>query len=135
MRNCTCHLAVGAPRRPPTPGRGAPTAPECTGPDTRQLDRGCGRSGVAATAGNYAYFYLYVPAGTTGLTITAAGGTGNADLYYSGSDWATTGSSTARSTGGGNAETLTVSNPHAGYHYVSLYGQQSFGGVSVSTSY
>ncbi|MFK0189610.1 M9 family metallopeptidase [Kitasatospora sp. NPDC090308] len=112
-----------------------PSVPECTGADTRQLDRGCGRSDVAATAGNYAYFYLYVPAGTTSLTITAAGGTGNADLYYSGANWATTGSYTARSTGAGNAETLTVSNPHAGYHYVSLYGQQSFGGVSVSTSY
>ncbi|ROR44902.1 collagenase [Kitasatospora cineracea] len=112
-----------------------PTAPECTGADTRQLDKGCGRSNVAATVGNYAYFYLYVPAGTTSLTITASGGTGNADLYYNGSNWATTGSYTAKSTGSGNAETLTISNPPAGYNYVSLYGQQSFGGASVSTSY
>ncbi|MEU5384688.1 M9 family metallopeptidase [Kitasatospora cineracea] len=112
-----------------------PTVPECTGADTRQLDRGCGRSNVAATVGNYAYFYLYVPAGTTSLTITASGGTGNADLYYNGANWATTGSYTAKSTGSGNAETLTISNPPAGYNYVSLYGQQSFSGASVSTSY
>ncbi|WP_033213129.1 M9 family metallopeptidase [Kitasatospora phosalacinea] len=112
-----------------------PTAPECTGTDTRQLGRGCGRSNVSATAGNYAYFYLYVPAGTTSLTVTAGGGTGDADLYYNGTGWATTGSYTAKSTGSGNAGTLTVSNPPAGYNYVSLYGQQSFGGVSVSTSY
>ncbi|WAL71361.1 M9 family metallopeptidase [Kitasatospora sp. YST-16] len=112
-----------------------PTVPECTGADTRQLDRGCGRSSVAATVGNYAYFYLYVPAGTTSLTITASGGTGNADLYYNGANWATTGSYTAKSTGSGNAETLTISNPPAGYNYVSLYGQQSFSGASVSTSY
>ncbi|RKE18630.1 M9 family metallopeptidase [Streptomyces sp. TLI_171] len=112
-----------------------PTAPECTGADTRQLDRNCRRSGVAATTGNYAYFYLYVPAGTGSLTITATGGTGNADLYYNGGAWATTGSYTARSTTGGNNETLTISNPPAGYNYISLYAQQGFTGAAVTTSY
>ncbi|MGW1084214.1 M9 family metallopeptidase [Kitasatospora sp. NPDC002522] len=116
-------------------GPTVPTAPECTGADTRQLDKNCRRSGVAATTGNYAYFYLYVPAGTTSLTITADGGTGNADLYYNRSAWATTGSYTAKSTTTGNHESLTVANPPAGYNYISLYAQQGFTGASVTTSY
>ncbi|MFG2694563.1 M9 family metallopeptidase [Kitasatospora sp. NPDC048407] len=116
-------------------GPAVPSVPECTGSDTRQLDKNCGRSNVAATVQNYAYFYLWVPAGTTSLTITTSGGTGNADLYYNGSNWATTGSYTAKSTGSGNNETLTITNPPAGYNYISLYGQQAFSGASVSTSY
>nr|WP_244305262.1 M9 family metallopeptidase [Kitasatospora cheerisanensis] len=112
-----------------------PTLPECTGADTRQLGQNCGRSNLAATVQNYQYFYLWVPAGTTSLTITATGGTGNADLYYNGSNWATTGSYNAKSTNSGNSETLTISNPPAGYNYISLYAQQGFDGASVSTSF
>ncbi|MFJ1752593.1 M9 family metallopeptidase [Kitasatospora sp. NPDC088134] len=112
-----------------------PSAPECTGADTRQLDKNCRRSNVAATTGNYAYFYLYVPAGTPVLTITTAGGTGNADLYYSAGNWATTGSYTAKSATAGNTETITVTNPPAGWNYLSLYAQQGFAGTSVTTSY
>ncbi|MFJ5231690.1 M9 family metallopeptidase [Kitasatospora sp. NPDC088391] len=117
---------------------GAPTtpgAPECTGADTRQLDQNCRRSNAAATTGNYAYFYLYVPAGTAKLTIATAGGTGNADLYYKSGGWATTGSYTAKSATAGNTETITVNNPPAGWNYISLYAQQGFAGTSVTTSY
>ncbi|OKJ08388.1 hypothetical protein AMK19_20220 [Kitasatospora sp. CB01950] len=116
-------------------GPTVPSTPECSGSDTRQLDRDCRRSNVAATVQNYAYFYLYVPAGTPSLTVTVSGGTGNADLYYNGSNWATTGSYTAKSTGSGNTETLTITNPPAGYNYISLYAQQGFSGAAVSTTY
>ncbi|MFD7641298.1 M9 family metallopeptidase [Kitasatospora sp. NPDC059795] len=116
-------------------GPTVPSTPECSGSDTRQLDRDCRRSNVAATVQNYAYFYLYVPAGTPSLTVTVSGGTGNADLYYNGSNWATTGSYTAKSIGGDNTETLTITNPPAGYNYISLYAQQGFSGAAVSTTY
>ncbi|MFI6326456.1 collagenase [Nonomuraea sp. NPDC050556] len=111
------------------------STPECTGADTRQLGKNCKRSGVSSSAGNYAYFYLYLPAGTTKLTITSAGGTGDADLYYNASSWATTGSYTQRATGAGNAHTLTITNPPSGYTYISLYGTAAFSGVTVTTSY
>ncbi|RKT18728.1 microbial collagenase [Streptomyces sp. 1114.5] len=110
-----------------------PTAPECTAADTRQLGAGCARSNVAATTGNYAHFYLLVPAGTKQVKITTGGGTGNGDLYYNASNWAYTGAYTARSTGPDNSETLTVTNPPAGYVYFSLYAQQGFSGVTVTS--
>ncbi|GHE27093.1 protease [Kitasatospora indigofera] len=109
--------------------------PECTAADTRQLGQNCRRSNLSATTGNYSYLYLYVPAGTQQLTITAAGGTGNADLYYNANGWATTGSWTAKSTSTGNTESLTISNPPAGPVYISLYAQQGFTGATVKTLY
>jgi microbial collagenase len=110
-------------------------APLCTAADTRQFDKDCRRDGVAAGTGNYSYSFLYLPAGVQRLTITTSGGTGNADLYYNGGSWATTGSYQAKSTDGGNGETLTIANPPSGWVYFSLYGQQGFGGVTVTTTY
>ncbi|MFD7728981.1 M9 family metallopeptidase [Kitasatospora phosalacinea] len=111
------------------------TGGECTAADTRQLDKGCVRSNVSATAGNYAYFYVYVPAGTASLKVNASGGTGNADLYYNGSTWATTGANTAKSTNSGNTETLTVTNPAEGWNFISLHAAQDFAGATVSASF
>ncbi|MEU6999873.1 collagenase [Nonomuraea sp. NPDC046570] len=127
--------ATGTTTRQITVSPGGSSTPECTGADTRQLDRNCQRSNLSATQGNYAYLYLYLPAGTGRLTLTASGGTGNADLYYSAGSWATTSSYTQRSTGQGNAETLVVDNPPAGYVYVSLHAAAAFDGASVKAEY
>ncbi|KJS52745.1 hypothetical protein VM98_29475, partial [Streptomyces rubellomurinus subsp. indigoferus] len=110
-------------------------APLCTAADVRQFDKNCRRDGLAATTGNYRYNFVLLPAGVKQLTITSSGGTGNADLYYNGGSWATTGSYQAKSTNGGNGETLTIANPPAGYVYFSLFAQQGFDGASVTVSY
>ncbi len=109
--------------------------PACADPDVRRLDRNCVRDGVAATTGNYAYHYLWVPAGTPRLTITTTGANGDADLYYNASSWATTSAWTARSVRTGSAETLTVDNPPAGWVYVSLHAKEGFTGATVSVRY
>ncbi|MEU2656901.1 M9 family metallopeptidase [Streptomyces sp. NPDC007325] len=126
--------AAGACATVPDPGPG-PSLPECTGADTRRLDRDCARSNVSATTGNYAYHYLYVPAGTPRLTVTTTGANGEADLYYNASAWATTSAWTSRSVRSGSAETLTVENPPAGYVYISLHAREGFTGASVSVRY
>ncbi|MGC4791719.1 collagenase [Micromonospora sp. DT178] len=115
---------------------GDPAAlPECTGGDVRTLGRNCQRGNLQATAGNLYYLYLQVPAGTASLTITSSGGTGDADLYYSRSGWATTSTYTQRSVTSGNGETITIDNPAPGYHYVSLHAKQAFSGVTVRSQY
>ncbi|MEU1792091.1 M9 family metallopeptidase [Streptomyces sparsogenes] len=114
---------------------GGAAVDECTGGDTRELGRNCRRSDQSATTGNHAYLYLYVPAGTTRLRISTSGGTGDADLYYSDQGWPSTTSYTRRATGAGNSHTLTISNPPAGAHYISLYAVSGFSGATVSTSY
>ncbi|MEV7777589.1 M9 family metallopeptidase [Kitasatospora sp. NPDC088351] len=110
-------------------------APLCTIADPRQFDQNCRRDGVAATTGNYSYMFLNLPAGVKELTITSSGGTGNADLYYNGGSWATTGSYLKKSANPGNGESLTIANPPSGWVYFSLYAQQGFSGATVTTQY
>ncbi|MFF7441773.1 collagenase [Streptomyces sp. NPDC008122] len=117
----------------PLPDAAAPSVPLCTLGDPRQFDQNCRRDDLAASTGNYSYHFVYLPAGVKQLTITSSGGTGNADLYYGGSSWATTGSYQAKSTNAGNGETLTIDNPPSGWVYFSLAATQSFSGVSLST--
>ncbi|MFJ5232189.1 M9 family metallopeptidase [Kitasatospora sp. NPDC088391] len=113
----------------------APAVPLCANQDARWYDRDCRRDNVAATTGNYSYGFLNLPAGVKQLTITTSGGTGNADLYWNPANWATTGSYAAKSVNNGNGETLTITDPPAGWVYFSLYAQQGFSGVTVTTQY
>ncbi|WP_328307802.1 collagenase [Streptomyces sp. NBC_00442] len=112
---------------------GAP--PTCTDPDARVMGQNCSRAGRTAKQGDLDYLYLYLPAGKVTLKVTTAGGTGNADLYYNTSTWATNSAYTARSTKSGNTESITVTNTTAGYRYISLYGKTAFSGVTVTTAY
>lgn len=117
-----------------TSGGGTPL-PECTASDVRVLGKNCQRSNRGATTGNYDYFYVYLPAGTAQLQLTTSGGTGNCNLYYNKNTWATTTAFTQRSTATGNTESITVTNPPTGYHYVSLHGATACNGVTLSTRY
>ncbi|MFF4096987.1 M9 family metallopeptidase [Streptomyces sp. NPDC001834] len=108
---------------------------ECTATDTRLLGRNCMRSGLKAVKGDYAYLAVIIPAGIKQLKITASGGTGDADLYYSSEEWATTQVNTDKSVGAGNEHTLTVNDPAPGYHFISLYGNEKFDGAKVTTEF
>jgi microbial collagenase len=108
---------------------------ECDGSDARALDRNCTRSNLSAATGHTVYLYIYLPAGVSTLRISCSGGSGDADLYYNPDGWATPSSYTARSTNAGNTESITVSNPAAGYRYLSLYATSAFSGVAVTTTY
>jgi microbial collagenase len=113
-----------------------PALPECTGSDVRALGKNCQRSNRSATNSWYDSMYLWVPQGTTQLTISSAGGSGNCDLYYSPSTWATTSSATQRSTTSGNAESFVVTSPPGNtYVYISLKGVTDCAGVAVATRY
>ncbi|MFB6893109.1 collagenase [Kitasatospora sp. NPDC056327] len=125
-----CGPLPEAPTGPVTP-----TTPVCTIADTRQFDNNCRRDNLTATAGNYSYHFINLPAGVRTLTITSSGGTGNADLYYGGANWATTGSFLAKSANAGNTETLTITNPPAGWAFFSLAAQQDFAGVTLTAQY
>ncbi|WP_218126058.1 M9 family metallopeptidase [Sinosporangium album] len=109
--------------------------PECTGSDVRALDRDCRRSNLSAPAKQYVNLYIKVPVGTTQLKVSASGGSGDADLYINTGTWAKENAYTAKSSTPGNNETLTVNNPKAGYHYISLYARSAFSGVGVTTEY
>ncbi len=116
-------------------GGGGGSLPACTATDTRAMGQNCSRANQSATAGNSDYLFVYLPAGTSTLTVSTSGGTGNADLYYNADTWAGPTAYTAKSTNSGNTESLTVTNSTAGYRYISLYAVTDFSGVTVSTQY
>ncbi|MFG2910406.1 collagenase [Kitasatospora sp. NPDC048286] len=114
----------------------APAAPAaCAGSDARKMDYNCFRTDRAAAAGSLDQMYIYMPAGTTTLTVSTAGGTGTAYLYYNADSWASNTSYTASSTNSGTTQTITVTNTTGGYRYLSLYGKTAFSGVTVTTRY
>jgi microbial collagenase len=114
---------------------GTNTLPECTDTNLLALGKNCSRSNRSVTLGNYDYMYILIPAGTAQLKITTSGGSGNADLYFNPSTWATTTAFTQSSKSAGNSELIIVTNPPAGYLYISLHGVSAASGVKVSTQY
>ncbi|GAA1937389.1 collagenase [Kitasatospora viridis] len=117
-----------------TTGAGT-TLPTCTDPRTDALGQNCARPNQSATAGNIDYLYVYLPAGTSTLKVSTSGGTGSAFLYYDDKTWASPKTFTASSTSPGTSQSITVTNPTAGYRYISLYAATDFTGVTVSTQF
>ncbi|OED40473.1 hypothetical protein ACH42_16420 [Endozoicomonas sp. (ex Bugula neritina AB1)] len=72
------------------------------------------------------YYWIYVPADTTKLTVTTGHGSGNGDIYYNASDWATTGAYDQRSINNDNVESLVIDNPPTnGYRFISVVGERA----------
>lgn len=124
--------ACGGSTQPPP--NNPPSGGECTNPDQRVLGDGCRRSGLSVSrSGDTNWFYIYVPAGTTHLHIETGGGTGNADLYVSGSGWPTPSNYDSKSTHAGNAESVDIPQPRTGtYYYISVRAAAPYSGVYVS---
>ncbi|MER8105180.1 collagenase [Kitasatospora sp. NPDC094016] len=112
-----------------------PVPAPCTGSSRQEMGRNCFRTDRSAPAGQLDYLYVYLPAGTTTLTVGTTGGTGTAYLYYNPATWATNTAYTAASTVDGSTQSLTVTNTTAGYRFISLYGATAFSGVTVTTRY
>ncbi|MFI7638424.1 M9 family metallopeptidase [Nonomuraea sp. NPDC049400] len=116
-------------------GEQDPSTP-CAAQDTRAMGRDCTRSDIAGTKDGYAYFYIRIPEGVKQLKITSTGGTGDADLYFNKSGWATTQAHQSRSTNPGNNETLTVTDLAPGTdNFISLHGVSDFSGIRLTTEY
>jgi serine protease len=80
-------------------------------------------------------YTLDVPSGTTKLTVTISGGTGDADLYVRLGTAPTTTTYQCRPYLNGNAETCTINNPSAGTWHFGLYGFAAFSGVNLKAIY
>ncbi|MFD0344948.1 PPC domain-containing protein [Kitasatospora aburaviensis] len=114
---------------------GLVTLPACTQTRLDELGRNCSRADRTRTKGNLDYLYVYLPAGTSTLKVDTSGGTGTAHLYYNADTWASPSAFTASSTQSGTTQSITVTNPTAGYRYISLYAVTDFSGVTVSTRF
>ncbi|MBU2972321.1 collagenase [Pseudoalteromonas sp. C2R02] len=78
-----------------------------------------------------AYYGINVPSGTNSIVIKTEHGSGNGNLYYSSSNWATQSSYHQKSDTVGNTESITINNPGSGNRYFSIVGQQSGMAVTI----
>jgi vibriolysin len=104
-------------------------------PTTTVLTKGVPVTGLAATTGNSLNYTMVVPAGSTNLTFTMSGGTGDADMYVKFGAAPTDTVYDCRPYLGGNAETCTFAAPSAGTYYVRLKAYSTFSGVSLVGNY
>ena len=118
---------------------GAPPVelPECAQAADGRLDNGCRISGLAAPREvDRVWLTILVPAGVGSLTFTTSGGSGDADLYHKAGGWPDTGDYDHASTLPGNDETITVTNPTPGWHYLMLKPKSAaFADVTISATW
>jgi serine protease len=113
----------GTPPPPPPPPPGG------------TLTKGVAVTGLAATTGNSLNYTMAVPAGSTNLTFTMSGGTGDADMYVKFGSAPTTTSYDCRPYRSGNAESCSFAAPQTGTYHVMLRAYSSFSGVSLVGDY
>jgi vibriolysin len=102
------------------------------GPTT--LDNGIQVGGLGGATGSTQIFLIATPAGST-LTVTASGGTGDADMYLQYGVAPTLTSYLCRPFVNGNQETCTVTSTEEGVYYVMLNGYTDYSGVSLLASW
>ncbi len=99
------------------------------------LTKGVPVTGLSAALGASLNYTMVVPAGSTNLTFTISGGTGDADMYVKFGSAPTDTVYDCRPFLGGNAETCTFAAPSAGTYHVRLKAYAAFSGVSLVGNY
>jgi hypothetical protein len=106
-----------------------------TGPTITVLPTGVPISGIAGARSSQQLFQIDVPPGQDVLTVSIAGGTGDADLYVRRGSQPTTTAYDCRPFTGGNNETCTFNAPGAGTWFVMVRGFSAFSGVTLTATY
>ncbi|QTH70308.1 PPC domain-containing protein [Pseudoalteromonas xiamenensis] len=72
------------------------------------------------------YLSIWVPTGKSTLTLIGGHGTGDMTLYYKAGAWPSASSYDNLSTASGsNNDSITITNPSSGWHYLMVTGQHS----------
>ena len=99
------------------------------------LTKGVAVTGINQTAGNAVIYTMVVPAGSTNVTFTMSGGTGDADMYVKLGSAPTDSSYDCRPYKSGNAESCTFASSTGGTYYIRLKAYSAFSGVSLVGDY
>jgi serine protease len=97
-----------------------------------KLANGVAATSLSGAAGAARYYTVVVPEGSTTLTLSMAGGTGEANMYVRYGARPTTSVFSCAPGLTGNNETCTFTAPAAGTYYVMVYGLTSYSGVSLT---
>jgi serine protease len=100
------------------------------GPAT--LNDGVPVGNISGATGSQQFWVMNVPAGKDTLTVTIAGGAGDADLYVRFGSQPTTATFDCRPFISGNNETCTFNAPAAGSYFVMIRGFSAYSGVTLT---
>jgi microbial collagenase len=118
---------------------GSAGPPECSSADPSELGDQCARSGLSAAVGDpveEVRLYALLPLDVSTLTLTASGGSGDADIYVRRGEWPTETVYDAASTTPGNEERVTIGNAVGGdYYHVLVKPNPSFSDVRVTSEW
>ncbi len=95
----------------------------------RDLSNNVAITGLSGAQNSVANFRFAVPSGTTRVTFTLTGSSGNADLYVKYGQLATTSTWDRRSVATGSNETIAIDTPAAGDYFVMVHGYGAYSGV------
>lgn len=94
-----------------------------------------GDTNITLSSKAWSRYTVEIPAGATNLSVTTAGGSGDADLYIRSGSQPSTSSYDCRSWTSGNTESCTVATPSAGTMHIGIHGYTAVSGVNMSWSY
>ncbi|MBY5992894.1 S8 family peptidase [Ferrimonas balearica] len=83
---------------------------------------------------SWQYFTVEVPAGASSLTVSLAGGTGDADLYVRFGSQPDRRNYDCRPYLSGNNESCSGTNPNAGTWHIGVYGYRAFSGATLTVT-
>ena len=109
------------------------TATTPSGPTA--LTSGVPVTNLSGATGAWTHYKITVPSGQSSLSIATSGGTGDLDMYVKFGAQPTSSVYDYRPYLGGNAETVSVTNPAAGDWFISLYGYAAYSGATLTATY
>ncbi|NQZ11774.1 MAG: pre-peptidase C-terminal domain-containing protein, partial [Algicola sp.] len=95
---------------------------------------GIDETNLSGAANSKKYYSTVVSSGSSKLTVTMSGGTGDADLYVRKGSKPTESQYKCRPYKNGNNETCTVNNPGADTWHVGVFGYSAYSGVSLKST-
>ncbi|WP_462157447.1 S8 family serine peptidase [Pseudoalteromonas sp. GB56] len=108
---------------------GGGTTPPPTGGN--ELTPGQAVTGLSGATGSETTYTMTVPSGTSNVTFTTSGGSGDLDMYVKAGSAPTTSSYDCRPYKNGNNETCSIDSPAAGTYYVMLRGYDAYSNASL----
>ena len=99
------------------------------------LTKGVPVTGLSGPTGDQKLYRIFVPVGTTNLTVTLSGGPGDADIYVRRATPPTNASFTFFSFNGGNGELISVTNPQSGTWYILVDAFETYSGATLTATY
>ena len=95
---------------------------------------GIDESNLSGAADSKKFYTIDVASGTSKLTVTMSGGSGDADLYVRRNNKPTENNYKCRPYKNGNNETCNINNPGAGTWHIGVFGYSSYSGVNLKAT-